>query len=53
MFPSVRGLQISRSNGKLTLTGSVPAGDYNRILETVRAIPGVTDFDNQLQTAST
>ncbi len=52
-FPSARDLRINHSNGKLTLTGSVPASDYDRILETVRAIPGVTDFDNQLQTAST
>jgi len=51
MFPAARGLQIDCSNGKLTLSGTVPASDYDRIVETARAIPGVNEFDNQLQTA--
>jgi osmotically-inducible protein OsmY len=53
MFPAARGLQINASEGKLTLSGLVPATDYDRIIETVCAIPGVTQFDNQLQTAGT
>lgn len=44
-----RAIRVSASQGRITLRGNILASEVNALLETVRAVSGVTEVENQLQ----
>jgi osmotically-inducible protein OsmY len=46
-----RAIEVVADGGRVTLRGRVPETDLPAVLATVRAVPGVREVDNRLDTA--
>jgi uncharacterized membrane protein len=49
MVSHPRALEVSVRDGRVTLSGPILAHEVGRLLHSIRAVPGVTDVENQLE----
>jgi gas vesicle protein len=42
-------IQVEVKNGEVTLTGTIPAGEVQSLVEKIQALPGVSKVDNRLE----